>query len=366
MFRRFLSLIAIAFLVMPLEGQSRWGPSGCAPVGAREKPVIGQVPSAEPIEALNDGTSGWFEFSTPGYVGWYRNNVLIGRWHRESKTWQEWDGRKWLPASNPPWFVQPMTMPGAKVEYDGSINFGLDRDKLASTEKFYVGDSEVSRNEFDAVIGDPAKDDSRLPQVVVLDTNANRRKEAFDTLTTRLAGKARVSAADPLNKDQQAFLEGFKLNQDERFKKDNYATFVLGPRDKDGLAQVRHAIYAAKPALALADDVGIRVDPNYKPENNPTGGSAAKFDWSWLSQAIWYIITALLGGGLGYRAAQVKPTVTQVSGNNLPASTSDLLVNALKAWQADQNARDEEAKQRAAEAVEIKKALLEVAGQLGK
>ncbi len=326
------------------------------------------APAARPLGAPSSSTpnatsSGWCRFHASNYWGWWQNGVLQGRWHPDDQTWEEWTGSRWLPPSAPPW-SRPDQLPGARRE-TGGINYGLETSKLAGCcEHFWIGGEKVSQHEFEAV-GDPNKDDSKLPQVLVLDPDKRRREEAYAALTTSLAGKARVNAADPTNKDQLPFLTGWKLDQDERFKAAGVATYIQGLRDpKDGCAPVVSAVYQALPAAQLAAEVGARVNPAYDPAKNPSGsGSALSLNWKWLWDNVFYpLILILLGGGAGvYAMKGDKPKSEEKQAEPEDYSAAGMLVRAVEQYKAAETAEAERLARVAEEKARVKEAILALA-----
>ena len=329
--------------------------------------ATGAPPSAPPIgTAPNSTHSGWCRFTSPGYWGWYQNGLLQGRWHAIDQTWEEWTGRAWLPPSPAPW-LKPEQLPGARPDR-GGINYGLDTSKLTQHgERFLIGGEPVERWELEASIGD-FKDDSKLPQVLVLDPDKRRREEAYVALTTSLAGKARVNAADPSNKDQLPFLAGWKLPEDKRFQAAGAATFIQAPRDpKDGCAKVVSAVYQALPAAQLTAEVGARINPTYDPDKNPSGGGALSLNWGWLwSNVLYPLLLVLMGGGAGaYVARPGKPS--EGKGEPEPQSTipdgsvAGMLVRAIEQYKAAEAEEAARLTRIAEEKARVKEAILALA-----
>jgi hypothetical protein len=346
MFRWLLPLLFFALLAL-----DTWGSARCAPVGAPAFQAT-ELPTASPTSytRLNDGrASGWFRFTNADYWGWYRGNTVLGRWHTIDQTWEEWTGRAWLPPSPAPW-LKPEQLPGARPDR-GGVNYGLDTSRLMQHgERFLIGGEPVERWEVEASIGD-FKDDSKLPQVLVLDPDKKRREEAYAALATSLAGKARVNAADPSSKDQLPFLVGFKLDQDKRFQAAGAATFIQAPRDpKDGCAKVVSAVYQALPAAQLTAEVGARINPTYDPSKNPSdpsGGAGLSLNWKWLWEIVLYpLLLLLMGGGAGAYVARPGKTgedkgepEKQGPPTDSPAAMLVRAVEQYKAAEADESAR---------------------------
>lgn len=354
MFRWLFPAIALALLSLPVDAQTISRPSTTL-----------TMPQAAPsdYQALQSGTTGWWRTQgRPGCWGWYHRNVLKGRYWEDLDAWQSWDGRAYGPESVPPW-QRADQLPGAQRQSDGSINMGLDTSKIGQHgERYLRGGVEVAEAEaVGAMIGNSIKDDSNAPYLTVFDVNDQRRAQTVQALRQQFGDRARILDYNPTWPGQQSMLEGFKLSQDQRLQQTGQALIVQAPPDKDdkgnptGFGRVLEAQYGPVNAASIAR----KVDPLYDPAKNGEGGGFG-ISWKWLWDTIIYplILMVISGLGVGFFMRQRSPAP---AGEAAPSSPAAILVESVKAWRADCQARAAAAKAQADEDARIEQALLALA-----
>jgi hypothetical protein len=196
----------------------------------------------------------------PDQLSLWQDGRQLGNWRIST--------REYLPLLAPGTWGDPCPPPypppqevvaPAKIESDGTLNFGLDRARLSGAGKHLLNGREVRKEELLQALG-PARltDDSQWPSLTIIGPEAGRQKVLSDLQSSPLLApwKDRLKVQD--------YAPDHWAVRDAGFVTTGQPTIYC--QAPDGTVLHRQDEYRGPEALA---EVLRQVDPLYKPEQDP-------------------------------------------------------------------------------------------------
>lgn len=303
-----LGVIAGAFLLALLLFSGRsyggWGPRGCSPVGGSAFAPDMTSQAVTPLTWHYDS-----DWENTGGASLYRGNVLIATYNYNTGLYAPADGSvAYHPEGWPQWRAE-VAKDGCKCKKcDGKCkcgkgkccgdkgckcccpsdeslvleqieqNFGLELDKIGTSgsPRYSLCDDQgcrlISKDQASkALTKGGLSDDSDKPFIVVVCKDPKQRVKIHEDILADPSfawarGNVRLQVyADP----KHHHLDGYKLDQDQRFLASGLMIAVLSPPNKEGFGKRLHVQYDYDGPEKLSVEARRRIDPNFDPNKLP-------------------------------------------------------------------------------------------------
>jgi hypothetical protein len=249
---RFIVLVAtFVLLAMPVDSESRWGPSGCAAT----EPVGSPVAKSDYAWKQQNETQ-WFL---------YLDGKCVGGWDTAMEHYLPWDGSRWQPATKP-----PIDRPNlSKTTLEAWQLNGVKSDELNghNGDSFnYCGLPVTKDKAFAAVEGKDLPDDSNKMHFIILTRNEETRAKLvadYAMLPEGFRNRCHLHAAHP---DHWSMKD---RDGKPRFNMEQDPTIEL--LDSKGIVLCRHPRTATEQGYQGFKDMQavLKSDPNHKKELDP-------------------------------------------------------------------------------------------------